>query len=539
MATPSATATESAQWAVPATADGSLLPPGPVGETDPAALAASVLEGGDASIPALAAALSASGFAVRDLNGSFVRDPAEPRAGLALLAGQVIAIAKLEQNNVPTPAADFMRMLSVAFDGQDDDATAKALVDALKEDVRSALGSKVPTVRFWGSFMNELGRQGQGAYDMRKVDPASASPQQIAMAARPVVIDPVQGLMILTALLGALAGSPTAATDAAGSVSMSVRMTADSPCGAMSSEEELVRYGVAPMVIQSMVGRVYERLGGWIHTASKALERATIVLAILRLLMAQASLRMTLELAGPPPVVRTPYHDYDGTPEPGQTRTLTATVGYDVPTTQYLSCLAILLAPFLIDTNMPKNGAWPDAIVSWWMEPRGPEPSPLDKAASTIWKSRTVLQWAPNQCMPKWATYGCATVTDANGETQIDIEGVRQPEVDKSWEAKGLTRFQPVRREVLLGYTVSKQNDLLEDLLSVAGIGPTVLTAVTFISETVQRIGARGQRLKLVVKDWDWCLSPTKWSDTTGGLGGGVGGTWFFSRDSIRVPYAC
>jgi hypothetical protein len=157
-------------------------------------LARRVLAGGDDAAAALLTALAESGIAVRDLarGGTVVRPAKNPSQGLALDAGEALALAIRETQGVGATFAELASMIREVADPQGTHADAP-VVRLLAESIRDHANGDVPTLRFWARFVTALGRWGAVPYDL--LDPADRVVED--GSAR---LDPVQFVLVLARL---------------------------------------------------------------------------------------------------------------------------------------------------------------------------------------------------------------------------------------------------------------------------------------------------------------------------------------------------
>jgi hypothetical protein len=162
-----------------------------------AELAKAVLAGGNAALPALLAALQRSGIDVRDmdLDNRVVREPDQPRQGMALQAGEVLLAGQLVERGYSVVLLDVATVIATAYKLEPVEESAHDLAQGIVEALRQHAESNVPTMRFWARFIIELGKQGSGEYDL--LDPEHA----VGMNGK-VPLDGAQTTLILLRLAG-------------------------------------------------------------------------------------------------------------------------------------------------------------------------------------------------------------------------------------------------------------------------------------------------------------------------------------------------
>jgi hypothetical protein len=466
---------------VTATADGDQLPaPASVAgspETQAEQLAGLVLQGGDGSLAALLAATAASGLTVRDLDFHTVREPAQPSQGLALLAGQVITLDGLEQQGEPIPLDDFAGAVATLGFGLDK-AEGAGLGRALVDRVKAAATSDVPTVRFWGLFLTELGRQGVAHYDLLGETTKT-----------PPTVDAVQATFLLLRIMGDLAAlyPPTSPSTSAAPTASAAPVATPDASGSSGVQDappwNLVRGSVCDVLSEfwSAVSDASDLTLGkagpagpddldvWLKKYAKSIAPMGPIWSIIQYLMLRMLLDMDLQLVeGGPVIERTKDR------VPGNRGTLQAKVVMNTANLSYVACLKHVAAFFGIGIDYPDNGAVKDAKVVWHLD-------------------GFVLQF-------QHCETGCATMTDANGFARMVVEGAPQQ--------RPLPKNPPpVMKSVRVSYTLQKQSKAWQDVLS--GVGFAIDPAggaIDVALDAIQRIGDRGASLNVPVRDWvqDW-----------------------------------
>src|SRR6185436_18760974 len=138
------------------------LPRGNV-DQQAAALAKAVAAGDDSSTAALYAAVLASGYGVRDADGS-VMQTTENGQGLIFESHEIAATAKLYGEDYGVMLSHLAESFSRSVPELKDVPLATALLDG----IRNGAKSNHPAVRFWARFIVELGKKSAVPYDLLK-----------------------------------------------------------------------------------------------------------------------------------------------------------------------------------------------------------------------------------------------------------------------------------------------------------------------------------------------------------------------------------
>lgn len=363
------------------------LPAGSV-EEQAAALAARLSAGDEGSVPALYAAVLASGFGVRE-QGDGVRRPSDGAGqGLVFEAWQVATTAKLYGDGYAVGLGRLSAALAVAEPGFEGAPFAEMLV----EDVRRAALSENRATRFWALFVVELGRQAEQPYDLLSGDDLSR-----------VRLDAVQLSFILTRLAAdlhvlskkgqsaALPESPrrrggvrfvaasygeparretrdaftfTRASFAreapAPSGTQETGAAAAQPCQLNEIESIILDYNATATttafgsLMGYLEGKGVAAAGKWAGLTGKA----NVVLTLLKFLATYAAVNAEVTLDGGM-LTRTK------TTQAGERRMLTARLAIDTGKWQALNCLRPALNAAGLDFSLPGSGALSGVRVQW------------------------------------------------------------------------------------------------------------------------------------------------------------------------------
>ena len=449
----------------------------PSGDADQAAaaLAGSVLKGGPQEMPALLAAIRASGLGIRDLaaGGKVVQAPAEPSQGLAFQAGEVLAMSKLLSHGYAVSLADLASLVQ----NLDPTTLAKAPVQTfLVAGIRAAATSKSPTRRLWGRFIVELGKQASPSYDLLSAAPATAQ------------LDAAQAMFVLLRLFGDLDAkvAPAAAVIPSGSAHSFAPAPADRLVGASKpacspGERE------AEILDATSVGAAYgfEQFLDWtsehlpghtLHAYAKAIPWINAMLAAIKFIATAATFNGKLELADGEPLIRTK------TTTAGEQRDLTVTVSMDTGKSTFLNCLRILFNAAGLDFSLPADGPVDGAEITW-----------------TLLSGNESVRLCALPCGSGGTSTNNARSghTDEAGEAKLGVEGVPQ-------KHKLLDSVTPVPRRAVVRAGVNlKPAKLFRDLTDAAGTaGGGGAGVVTFPAELLTRIGFFGAGLGFAVTDW-------------------------------------
>ncbi len=544
--------------------------PQPTGTPEQAAaeLAKRVMAEDEQSTAALLTAVQMSGFSVRGDNGALAYESVKPGQGIVIDAWEVAALSKLfGDGGMQIKLTDLSNAFASTFPSLKNAPVAKLFVDG----IRGAAQGNQPAMRFWADFIAELGRQSRPHYDL-------LAPY---VDTEKVDLDVIQVSLILRRLAADLMIQDRSKNQKGKLAPAGERDWTSARWEPASYDVEGARrpyiedavwhpeHGARFMLIQEgggsqrpctisevgsqildtnayVAGKLFDAFLEYlehseIEAAGKygnATTKANAVLALIKLLAYYACLETDVTISGNPPLVRskTVYSN-------GERRTLTGTVRENTKNWQAVNCARIALNGVNLDISLPNDGPVEGVKTQWMLKSGGmsvsgnqitypivefvfPDGTPL---------IQTAMVPVSNAASPK---------TNEEGQTTIDIEGVKQreqlrnpvpvmkqAEVNFSVAPKAVTMKQDIIDA--LGNTVAFNKSLLANPLTiiVGGLVETVLRSNLHLSKT----------LTIPVKDWVSCdggwggtISYTTTTQTTT-TGGDTYGPWTNSREETTV----
>jgi hypothetical protein len=404
-------------------------------------LARYVLAGGDTAMPALLAALQASGITVLRLDGG-VAVPATSGAGSSALAffdWEVISLLDLERNGLSTTLPELGSALSLLHP----DLADAPVTDFLLDGIRASAESDIPELRFWARFIVALGVHESSGYDLLGADfDAAAS-----------LLDAVQMSLLVNRLVAdVLVEAPGAYPGLVGNrLSFAQEDFSKAPCQLGNVEGRILSLtGIAGSVGFQKLMKYLQKAGAFsADVAAKIGLRASWVnsgSAFLQILFAWIAFspQMSLEPPGQP-LVRTK----DRTP--GEQRVVRLRVLYDAGNWQFTNCLRPILQLAGLDLNQAigRNGPVEGADVAWSI-PKGSSANINDPETRV---TDAIIQYHGGDTRH--------TITDKDGVVRMTVEGVAQHETLPGSSV-------PVPREVQVRAAVAlKSSNLFDDATSV------------------------------------------------------------------------
>jgi len=318
-------------------------------------LAKRVLAGGDGALPALVAALQASGIAVADPDRTVLVTPQSPAQGWGMERWEALVLGLHPESQTLVALPDLFAALA-----PDIPITAPGESAArLLADIRAQATSDKPTQRFFALFLVELGRQGPQAQDLL----GSVLPPDVMLGglqAGLILRRLVADLHVFTRKAGA-ATSARALSQASGPA-RSAGSASSAPCR-MTESESLILDGSALGITWTFdkLMEYFVHEGGLSapFTISKATGAANILLAYAKLFLYFANLKVDLRLEGDPPLVRTKNT------RAGESRKLTADASFDLGNGQIVNCLRIMLNMAGMDLSVPNSGKLAGSPTEW------------------------------------------------------------------------------------------------------------------------------------------------------------------------------
>ena len=464
------------------------------------ALAKAVAAGDDSSTAALYAAILASGYGVRDTDGS-VMQTSERGQGLIFEAHEIAAAAKLYGEDYGV----MLGHLSESFTRSVPEWKDLPLAAALLEGIRNGAKSNHPCVRFWARFIVELGRRATVPYDLLgQVDPATTR------------LDAIQLALILRRLSGDLS---VVSKRTAGLVLRPIdnrnshHANPQSPCGATEAEDVINDFTALSQT--TLFGIIMDRLGGAAANYAKAAGIANAVLTVFKFLVSYASVEVEITMDGDE-LVRTQ------TTRDGEKRTLTATLRMDTGKWQTINCLRPELNKAGLDVDIPENGPLANVKVDWVLVLGGDSRGGM-AALGDFWDIITlqeptgdgiVFLDAPGQTSPG------QQYTNREGVSTIDVVGMRQKTDLSKRKLFEIFKAAGVRVDVQLkSMKITDQTGALSNITDIAGNALSFLTrdplggVVGTTTETLYRSNWYGAKsFYFPVKDWEPCTG--QWQGT-------------------------
>ena len=498
--------------------------PQPAGAPEQAAaeLAKRVMAEDDQSTAALITALQMSGFSVRGDDGSLAYESVKPGQGIVIDAWEVAALAKLFGDGMRTNLTDFSNAFAATLRLKKT-PVAKLLLDGL----RTSAQSDQPARRFWADFIAELGRQSEKSYDLLAPDVDTAKVEldaiQVSLVLRRLVAD----LMLLDGNKKQKAQwrrserdwksprwKPTSCQyeeeatpqirDAVWHSDHGPRLLFVQEGGGskgtctmselVSQVMDMTAYGYTK-AFDSMLEYMKENEWAGAEGYQYATAAINALLSVVKLIAYYACMETDITMSGDPPLVRT-----QSIFQPGEKRTLTATVRENIGKWQTLNCARIALNGVNLDISLPNDGPVAGVKTQWVLTSGGDEISGGDVTY------RIVEFVSPDGTAHVQAATGdisnsSAPKTDEEGHTTIDIEGVKQREQ--------LSSPIPIMKQAAVRFTVAaKPVTMKQDLIDAAGLGIAGGVALGFGGPVEMLLRANiyfSKQLSIPVKDWESC----------------------------------
>jgi hypothetical protein len=480
-------------------------------------LARRILEGGPDFLPALVAALQASGIGIVGPENVEVTKPAEPWQGMVMQRWEVrlAAATVLPERSVTLSLTDLAAFLIEVLPELKGAPIEQLIVD----DLRAIAGSQVPTKRFFGRFLAALGRNAtsHAPYDLL----GTVDPQTIRL-------DGLQTSLILRRLAADIAtraeSTHAASPKKAASLVEHIENLFATPiyaqgrtvCAMSETTQTVLDAGAFGgsmvwggfQVGELGMGGLMERLG--IGNLGPAASIVSTLLSYAQFIAIYSALEADVSIDSQP-LVRTKK-----TTEARERKQLTAIVKLNVGNAEMLNCFRFLLAPLGLDFNLGNDGPVKGAHVSWY----GVEG--FDESAGP-------LHGGPDAIV-RLTSDGAGPVTDAvtgdDGKVRVTVEG-RPQRQQISNDATEVPKSAKVRLQVAL-----KGADLFGDLQEAAGTaaGGLVGLATVPISMLMRAQWASVGHFRFAVTDWrdgpvQWAgtvkyTKVTKWTRAQSGKGG-------------------
>lgn len=475
------------------------LPPGNI-DQQAVALATAVSAGDDSSTAALYAAILASGYGVRDTDGS-VLQTTEQGQGLIFESSEIAATAKLYGEDYGV----MLGHLGDAFTHSVPELKDITLSTALLEGIRNGAKSNHPAVRFWARFIVELGKKSVVPYDLlAEVDPGKTR------------LDAIQVALVLKRLSGDLA---VVAKQKVGRLHRSIptrhghHANPQSACGATEAEEVINDY--AALSKTTLFGIIMDRIGGAAASYAKAAGIANAVLTVFKFLVSYASVEVEITMDGDE-LVRT------NTTRDGEKRTLTAKLRMDTDKWNMVNCLRPELNKAGLDVDMPQSGPLAGVKVNWVLVAGGDSRGRM--AAVEDFIDIITLQEPTGEGVVYLDAVGQTSpakqYTNSEGVSQIDVIGMRQKTDLSKRKVFELYKAAGVRVDVQLkSMRITDKTQAISNIMDIVGNALSFLTkdslggAVGTTTETLYRSNWYSAKpFYFPVKDWEPCKG--QWQGT-------------------------
>jgi len=458
------------------------LPQGNV-DQQAAALAKAVSKGDESSTAALYASILASGYGVRDPDGS-VTQTTQRGQGLIYESWEIAAMAKLYGESYGVMLSHLSNALVRSVPAFKDIPLQTGVLDA----IRAGAKSNHPAVRFWSRFIVELGRNSETPYDLlAQVDPTKTR------------LDAVQVALILKRLAADLAVLQKSQQHHA------TRST--SPCSASEVGDLIIDYNA--LASTTLFGFLTNRLGGRAAQYAEVAGVANVVLTVFKFIASYAALNVEISMDSDK-LIRTKDT------KPGERRTLTAKLHIDTGKWEAINCLRPVLNTAGLDVDLPDNGPLPKVNVVWTIVLGGDSRGWL----GTVEDFLEILGGdAPSgeglvyfDALPGAERSPANQYTNNEGISQIYVVGVPQEKDLSHRKLFEVSKAAGVRVDVQLKPMRLKDVEGLSNIMDIAGNAFSFLTedqlggGVGTVTETLYRSNwYSSQPFYFVVKDWEPC----------------------------------
>jgi hypothetical protein len=501
-------------------------------------LAREVLAGTANALPALIAALQASGIGIIGPGNSVDAKPAAPWQGLIMQRWEVRTSAAmvLPGRTVTFTLADLAAFLVAVIP----ELKGAAVEQLIVTDLRGLADSQVPTRRFFGQFMAALGRNansGRPSDLFGGADPQTIQVNglQASLILRRLSIDILMSTADAKGVSGAVDKKAASLFDTLEAwLSPAVYAQGQPPCRLSESTQtimDIAALGSSLLWGGVEVGElgtpaIMQRLG--LGKLGNAAAIASTLLAYAQFIAAYAALEVTTTL-DVPPLVRTKKRS----PQTGERKQLTAIVKMNIGNAQMLNCFRAMLIAVGLDFSIPNDGPVKGAHVLWYGV------DGFDQAAATLHGgSEAIVQFvAPEASRVQGSGSASASpVTDAvtgdDGKVEMGVEGRGQRE-NVSNDARKINKSATVRLQVAL-----KGADLFGDVSEAAGTAAGGLIGLATLPLSVlqraQWASAGHYRFPVI----DWKDGPAQWAGTISVVEttiSGSSGTAAFNRGAHEI----
>src|ERR1041385_330416 len=461
----------------------------------------------------------------------------KPGQGIVIDAWEVAALAKLFGDGMQTRLTDF----SNAFANTIPSLKKAPVADLFLKGLRGAAQGDQPAMRFWADFITELGRQSAQPYDLLAPDVDTTKIDLDAIQVSLILRRFVADLMILQASKShkaqfALAWEPGltslgwklasykfqggAIRDAVWPPRHRPRLLrveggggSGLPCTLKELEAQILDTTAysALKAFDSMLEYMSEHEWEGAEKYSTTTAIINSILALIKLYVYYACMETDITMSGEPPLVRT-QNIY----QPGEKRTLTATVRENIGKWQAVNCVRIALNGANLDISLPNDGPVAGVKTQWILTSgaMGISHGSVSEGFVELVSSdgtphvKDAMGDISNPSAPK---------TDEEGHTTIDIEGMKQKEK--------LSSPIPLMKQAEVRFTTAaKPVTMSQDLIDAVGngLGGPIGMGVAGPVEMLLRSDIHmSKKLLIPVKDWD---------SSDGGWGGTISytSTWHF-----------
>lgn len=466
------------------------------------------------SFPLLIATLQKAGFHIIDRNEKILYSPVSgDGVGMAFYDFEVAGMLKASKLGIVTTLGKLTDIISA----DTKDVPSAAMGEAILRDLKSALKSENPQVRFVASLIFELGRNFPKPVDLKTASPQNAT------------INIIQASLIERLILGDLLRSYAAFTEGSAFyrpadlfrfpqysfsfVNAAFSKTGNGPCPDLADLSKLQKYSKNANKVLKTIAIFRELASKWgvdisdikpggiripdrlisaekFKNFAKGVSKANAALAWTKLIVGLARIKVKFDVQDPMPLERVKHTMMPG----GKTSIVTGQFTMDIPDADAINCAgkALGLATGL-SFSVPNNGPFTDKPVTWEVVATG--------SRETKYTSTPVYVSSPDDNRPDISKQ----VTNSAGESKVTLTGKPQKENLVGQPVIPIPKHVDLRvsiamEDMKLGDDAPKLGSFFvglvsADPLSILSIIPEVLSKVKFST-----FGTR-----IPVRDWAPC----------------------------------
>lgn len=466
------------------------------------------------SFPLLIATLQKAGFHIIDQNEKILYLPVSgDGVGMAFYDFEVAGMLKASKLGIVTTLGKLTDIISA----DTKDVPSAAMGEAILRDLKSALKSENPQVRFAASLIFEFGRNFPKPVDLKTASPQNAT------------INMIQASLIERLILGDLLRSYAAFTEdsafyrpadlfrfpqySVSFVNAAFSKMGDGPCPDLENLSKLQKYSKDANKVLKTVAIFKELASNWgvdisdikpggrripdrvisaekFKKFAKGVSKANAALAWTKLIVGMARIKVKFDVQDPMPLERVKTTMMPG----GKRSIVTGQFTMDIPDADAINCAGKALGLVTgLNFSVPKNGPFTDKPVTWEVVATG--------SRETKYTSTPVYVSSPDDNRPDISKQ----VTNSAGESKITLIGkpqkvnlVGQPVIPIPKHVD--LRVSIAMEDMKLGDDAQKLGSFFvglvsADPLSILAIIPEVLSKVKFST-----FGTR-----IPVRDWAPC----------------------------------